>query len=319
MANSLTDLNHRIQAYILEKLAGWCSHKSFFARLKLARLLAFLAFRVFRLRRKLVTESLQEHLNLALPEAEKLAEKTYCHFLLNAFEMAGLKYLSKDQLQNKVRVEGIEHLNTGLAKKKGVIIVSGHFGLWELVPSWLTMNGYNMTVVVRRQSNPYVDKWFENMRQQHGAQTTDSGFGIREILKALRRGHLLGLMADQDNGKQGIFVPFFNSWASAPTGPAQISLKTGAPIVTLAMFPNFSGKHLIKIFPPLMPEDFADDVAGQQELTVRYTKTLETIIRSQPHNWFWLHRRWKTQPEDAPDNPSAKLISSTLTSAPKKG
>lgn len=319
MPNRLTDVNHRIQAFILEKLASWCARKSFFSRLRLARLLTFLAFRIFKLRRKLVTGSLQKHLNLSLTEAEKLAEKTYCHFLLNAFEMAGLKYLGKDELHNKIRVEGIEHLDIGLAKKKGVIIVSGHFGLWELVPSWLTINGYSMSVVVRRQNNPYVDKWFENMRQQHGAQTTDSGFGIRGILKALRNGHLLGLMADQDNGKQGIFVPFFNSWASAPTGPAQISLKTGAPIVTLAIFPDFSGQHLIKIFPPLMPEEFSADVAGQQELTVRYTKILEQVIRSQPHNWFWLHRRWKTQPADAPDNPSAKLISSALTSAPKKG
>jgi KDO2-lipid IV(A) lauroyltransferase len=121
-------------------------------------------------------------------------------------------------------------------------------------------------------------------------------------------------MVDQDNGKQGIFVKFFNDWASAPTGPALISLKTGAPIVPLAMFPDYNHKHQLKIFPPIMPQQFSNDPDGQQKLTARYTTILENLIRKQPEQWFWLHRRWKTQPADAPDNQWVKIIKSSLTS-----
>lgn len=319
MSAQLTNIKHNIQAFLLEKLAKWVASRSLSGKQKLARLLAFVAFNVIKLRRHQVIESMRTHLHLSLSEAEQLGEKTYYQFLINAFEMAGLKYFTREDLLNRISVEGLRHLDAALAHKKGAIIVSAHFGLWELVPSWLVINGYDMAVVVRRQTNPIVDQWFNEMRQRHGAVMTDSGFGIREILKALRKNHLLGLMVDQDNGKQGIFVPFFERWASAPTGPAQIAMKTGAPIVPLAIFPNFKGRHHIRIYEAFMPDDYTQDVVGQQQLTANYTQILEAVIRSQPQHWFWLHRRWKTQPADAPDNPSAKLLDSALTSSPKKG
>ncbi len=292
---------------------------SFKARQRLASLLTFIAFRIFGIRRRLIVSSICEHLDMSSAEAEKLAEKTCFSFLLNAFAMAGLKFMSDEQLHNSIKTEGLHHLENALAEGKGAIIISGHFGLWELVPPWLASTGHPITVVVRRQNNPYVDRWFEQMRRRHGAHTTDSGFGIREILRSLRQGHILALMIDQDNGKQGIFVRFFKKWASAPTGPAQIALKTGAPIVPLAIFPDYADRHRLVIFPPIRPQDFSDDTAGQQKLTAEYTGIMEEVIRSQPHNWFWLHRRWKTQPEDAPGNPWAELIKSALTTPGKAG
>ncbi len=304
----LKKLNYRLQAWLLDRLARACHSASLKTRKKLADLLSFIAFRIIKLRRRQVVESMQKHLELNLQQAEELARKTYASFLLNAFSMAGLKFMSDEELKKMLRVEGFEHLQNALSRKKGVIIVSGHFGLWELVPPWLALNGNEVTVVVRRQNNPYVDQWFEEMRNRHGARTTDSGFGIREILKSLRRGHILALMADQDNGKQGIFIRFFNEWASAPTGPAQISLKTGAPIVPLAGFPDFQNGHLLKIFAPLYPENYSEDLAGQQRLTSDYSRIIEKFIRQQPNNWFWLHRRWKTRPQDAPENPWTQLI-----------
>jgi KDO2-lipid IV(A) lauroyltransferase len=153
----------------------------------------------------------------------------------------------------------------------------------------------------------------EEMRQTHGAHTTDSGYSIRQILKSLKKGHILALMIDQDNGKQGIFVKFFNEWASAPTGPALISLRTEAPIVPLALFPNYTGCHLLKIYPPVFPENFENSTKGQQLLTQVYTTLFEKIIRRQPKNWFWLHRRWKTGINDAKENEWVKNLNSSLT------
>ena len=163
-----------------------------------------------------------------------------------------------------------------------------------------------MTTVVRRQNNKYADKWFEEMRCCHGAKTTDSGMGLREILRALRKGYLLGLMMDQDNGKKGIFVKFMDKWCSAPVGPALISLKTKAPIVPIYLFPNYNGKHLFKIYPAFYPENYENTIEGQQKLTQDYTSLHEKIIKKYPEQWFWLHRRWKTQPQDCPENPWVK-------------
>lgn len=303
-----------MQALLLDLLARKTFQMPVSTKKRLAWLLSGLTWNLLKLRRNYVTDTLIKQLSLSRDEAEKLGRKTYYSFLLNAFEMAGLKLFSPQQLIDRVECEGLEHLKAALSHKKGAIIISGHFGLWELVPSWLALNGFDVSIVVRRQNNPEADRWMEEMRQKHGPKTTDSGYSIREILKSLRKGHILALMVDQDNGKQGIFVKFFNDWASAPTGPALISLKTGAPIVPLAMFPDYNHKHQLKIFPPIMPQQFSNDPDGQQKLTARYTTILENLIRKQPEQWFWLHRRWKTQPADAPDNQWVKIIKSSLTS-----
>lgn len=314
-----------LQAKLLELLARSCHRMSLRQKQHLAQFLTLLAYRLLGLRRRQVIESLQLHLELPLTEAEKLGEKVFCHFLLNAFEMASLACISREQLLDKLEVQGLEHLDNALALKKGAIIVSGHFGLWEMIPQWLAVKGYPVCTVVRRQNNQHVDAWMENMRQRLGGRTTDSGFGIREILRSIRKGEILALMVDQDNGKQGIFVRFFKRWASAPTGPAQLSLKTGAPVVPLFITPNFSGKHQFKLYPAIYPDNYPNDIAGQQQITARYTALLEELIRQQPHNWFWLHRRWKTRPVDAPANPWAQLalkadtLSSSLTSQPQAG
>ncbi len=312
---SFKNLFNRLQAFLLDLLARKCAAMSSNSKKRLARLIAAIAKPLPWVRFNQVVERLKEHLEIDRTAAEKLADQVFESFLLNAFEMAGLKFFSNEELKARIRVEGLENLETALALNKGAIIVSGHFGLWELVPPWLAINDFKVTTVVRRQNNPYVDTWFEEMRGRHGAKTTDSGYGIREILKSLRQGNILALMIDQDNGKQGIFVRFFKRWASAPTGPAQISLKTGAPIVPLACFPDFGGRHLIKIWQPIYPGQYSNDVRGQQQLTSDFTARLEEIIRQQPQNWFWLHRRWKTQPADAPENEWAKLVLTSETDA----
>lgn len=304
------NIAHRLQATLLDRLALWCSQTTQTRKRKLARLLTLFAYKLAGIRRRLMTRNLMLHLKLSQREAQVLAEKTFYNFLLNSFEMASLKYISHEDLLKKVKAEGLEHLDAALAKKKGAIIVSGHFGVWEFIPAWIAAGGKDVTIVVRRQNNRHVDEWFESMRHTHGPKTTDSGFGLRGIIKALRQGHILALMVDQDNGKQGIFVKFFEKYASAPVGPAQIALRTGAPIVPLAMFPGSDGVHRMKVLPPIYPEAFANTVECQQQITQSFTSELENFIRQQPQQWFWLHRRWKTQPEDAPDNPWTKLIRS---------
>jgi KDO2-lipid IV(A) lauroyltransferase len=304
---------HLLQAYMLDIFARATKSMSLRNKKKLAWLLSGFTFNCLKLRKKFVISSIQRHLEMDHQQASSLARQVYYNFLLNAFEMAALKFLSDRELSDKISCEGLQHLDQALSQKRGVIIISGHFGLWEFVPPWLALNGYQTTVVVRRQNNPHVDHWMEKMRQKHGARTTDSGYGMREILKSLRRGHILALMVDQDNGKQGIFARFFNAWASAPTGPALISLKTGAPIVPLAIFPGYGKKHKIQIFAPIDPNSFTKDIAGQLKMTQAYTSLLEQIVRQSPQQWFWLHRRWKTSLEDARHNEWVKFLKTTLT------
>lgn len=262
-------------------------------------------------RREYVKQIMKDRLGINSEEAEKLRNACYETFVLNSFEMAKIRYISDEEILNRLNIEGLDNLDKAIksGNGKGAIIISGHFGLWEYIPQFLTLIGYKMTTVVRRQSNQYVDQWFEDMRKCHGANTTDSGMGLREILRALKNGYLLGLLMDQDNGTKGIFTKFLGEWCSAPVGPALISLKTKVPIIPMYVFPNYEGKHLLKIFPAFYPENYENTVEGQQKLTSDYTQLHERIVREHPEQWFWLHRRWKTQPKDCSNNPWVKLIS----------
>ena len=303
----LKDKFEEFQAVLIDKMAKSTVRWNLSFKQKLALLVSKIAVALPFCRYEYTVKTMMERLKISKCEAEKHTDNFFRNFLLNAFEMASLRYISDEELQNKVQVEGIENLSEAMGRGKGGIIISGHFGPWEFIPQWLTMNGFPMTTVVRRQNNKYVDEWFNEMRTCHGANITDCGFAIREILRELRRGGILALMSDQDNGKAGVFVKFFDKYASAPIGPAIISLKTRAPIIPLAIFPNYEGKHLIKISKPIYPDNYENTPLGQQQLTQEYTNYLESIIREYPDQWFWVHRRWKTQPQDAPDNPYAKL------------
>ena len=295
---------------LLAKLLDVFARKSISLKLsqkrKFARLLTNLIMPFKFSRKDYVKNIMMDTLGISETDAEKLRRSCYENFVLNSMEMAKLKYISDEDVLNMLDVEGYEHLEEAYRKGKGVIIMSGHFGLWEYIPQWAAIKGYNVTTVVRRQNNKYADQWFEGMRRAHGGKTTDSGMGLREILRALKEGYLLGLMMDQDNGKKGIFVKFMNKWCSAPVGPAMISLKLKSPIVPLFIFPNYEGKHLFKLYPPIYPENYENTVEGQQKLTQDYNDLYEKIVRKNPEQWFWLHRRWKTQPEDCSDNPWAK-------------
>ncbi len=305
---SLNGFVNKLQIKALDGLAKKSAFGKIYKKQKLIKALAkFLTAMPF-CRSDCALQTIQERLGISYTEAKKLRNKFFETFLINAMEMAGLKYLSDEELIGRIKCTGLNNLTEALALGKGAIIVSGHFGVWEFIPKYLSLHGHQVTTVVRRQNNQYVDAWFEEMRQRHKAKTTDSGYGMRPILRALKNGEILALMMDQDNGKAGIFVEFFGKWASAPTGPAVISLKTGAPIVPLAIFPKRKEKHEIIIDKPLFPEDYEKSLKGQLELTKAYTEIFEGIIRKEPHQWFWVHRRWKTQPEDAPDNAWVKEL-----------
>ena len=308
MSKKHYDLIDKILAIALDLFAKKSLKLSLGQKRRFASLLTQILMPFKFTRKDYVQNIMMETLNISKEEAVKLRQKCYETFIINSFEMAKLRYISDEELLNMLEVEGLEYLNEALSRQKGVIIVSGHFSLWEIIPQWLALKGYKVTTVVRRQNNKYADQWFEEMRHAHGGKTTDSGMGLREILRALKNGYILGLMMDQDNGKKGIFVKFMNKWCSAPVGPALISLKTKAPIVPLYIFPNYEGKHFFKIYSPLYPENYENTIEGQQKLTSDYSLLHEEIIKKHPEQWFWLHRRWKTQPSDCPDNPWVKLI-----------
>jgi KDO2-lipid IV(A) lauroyltransferase len=152
--------------------------------------------------------------------------------------------------------------------------------------------------VVKPLSNPRVDRWLSDLRRRAGVGQIPLGAGVRAVYRSLRQNRWVALVGDQDAHAAGVFVPFFGRPTSTPRGPADLALRTGAPLIMGFATRMPDGRHRLEMEPPLaVPE--RHDEAAVEDLTARHTARLEAWIRRRPDHWLWLHRRWKTAPRSA--------------------
>jgi len=190
---------------------------------------------------------------------------------------------------------GEEYVHAARARGRGVLFLTGHLGNFELLASVMSQM-MPLAVVVKPLSNPGANAWLTRLRRASGVDQLPIGAGVRGALKRLRAGGAVAMLADQDARRDGVFVPFFGHMASTPTGPAWLSLASGAPLVFGTCLRGPDGRYEARFYPPLVPTGRADDENDVLELTRRHTGMLEAVIRDRPESWFWLHRRWKTAP-----------------------
>lgn len=169
-------------------------------------------------------------------------------------------------------------------------MLTGHIGNWELLGAWLCQKGYPMYAVVQRNEDPETEALIEESRRRIGLKTLSKSFGLRGVVKALRQGAVVGLLADQHGGE--LTVDFMGHPARTFTGPAVFSLLTGAPIVPVVSFRRAPFRHEVVALPPLaLPRGDRD--AQIEALTVEANELLEGLVRRHPEQWLWLHRRWR--------------------------
>ncbi len=196
------------------------------------------------------------------------------------------------------RAAGHQNAEPFVRGKKGILFLTGHFGSWELLNIGGRFIGYPMTVLARAQKHPRSDAYLNELRRSNGNQVIHKGMPLREILRALKDGKIVGILSDQDGGRKGCFVDFFGRLSSTPSGAAVFSLRTGVPILPAFIHRAPDGRHLISIEKPLerpgadWPTDRAEAFLLQQ-----FAKALETKVRETPEQWLWAHRRWKSSPD----------------------
>lgn len=193
-------------------------------------------------------------------------------------------------------VTGLEHLEAARRAGRGAVLLTGHFGHFELLGAWLgRLNPVDF--VVKPLSNPGVDALMSGWRADAGVGTIPLGAGLRRVFEALRANRWVAMLADQDARSHGVFVPFFGRRCSTPTGPAELALRTGAPIIMGFARREPDGRHALDVHPALDAPDRRSPGAVEA-LTASHTAALEAEIRRRPAGWFWLHRRWKTRPPE---------------------
>lgn len=201
-----------------------------------------------------------------------------------------------EKIFNLVEFEGKQNFANALAKGKGAVVIVPHFGNWELAGATFPKIGKSLAIAFP-QANPLTDNLINKIRKSSGIGIAYTGAGVKSVLKALKNNTAIGFLADQNVG-DGVFVNFFGRLACTAKGPIAIALKTGAPVIMGVMLIQPNGKyklHVTEEIPLAITGDTEKDIIVN---TQKWTTILENFIRQYPDQWFWVHRRWKTQPEE---------------------
>ncbi|HEU4383135.1 MAG TPA: lipid A biosynthesis acyltransferase [Anaeromyxobacteraceae bacterium] len=263
------------------------------------------------------------HLALALPElpeAERraLARASFLHVARAVAEAVTVRRIDP-QLEAYVAIagDGERLLREARAAGKGLVLVTGHLGNWELFARrFVRVTGPSATIA-RPSWDPKIDAMVADFRRSGGVTTLWRGHVStgRALLKAFRQGVPVGFLIDQDTGVEGVFVPFFGRLAWTARGPADLALRFRSPVFvawTRRRGPRRGDGYLLEVEPVAYDPDPADQEAEVLALTARCTARLEAAIRRTPGEWVWMHERWKRRPageEHASSVPKTRELS----------
>jgi KDO2-lipid IV(A) lauroyltransferase len=244
------------------------------------------------------------NLELAYPE-ETAAERTrilrgvYRNLGLQLGEFCTMRRYTRENTRDLFRYEGLEHYLAARERGRGVLIVTGHLGAWELSSFWHSLMGHPMTMVIRRLDNPRVDRMVNDIRCLHGNHVVHKDDFARGLLSAMKRGETVGILMDTNmTPPQGLFVPFFGVAACTASGLARVAQRTGATVLPgFLVWEASEGKYVLHFSREIPLTESGDDERDALENTARFTAAIEGFVRRYPNQWLWVHRRWKTRPE----------------------
>jgi KDO2-lipid IV(A) lauroyltransferase len=268
--------------------------------LRLGEGMGWVAGVVLGIRRKTV----RAHLRQAFPhESEawrrRVARASFRHLGREALATFLLGRLSREEILERIEIPGFEALQEAMEAGAGAVLITAHFGNWEVAGAGLAARGLPLDVVAQRQRNPLFDADLTETRTRQGMSVILRGDAPKQVLKSLRRGRAVAIVWDQNVRRGGIFVEFFGKKASTARGPAIFPLRTGSPVFqgVNRRLEGYPSRYRLEV----VPVDFTptgDLEADVFRLTEVYTRFLEKEIVRTPEQYFWQHRRWKTRPPD---------------------
>ena len=246
----------------------------------------------------------ERNLSMALPELssserEQILRSVFRHLGWQLVEFCRMARYTPDNTCDWIHAEGLNHYRAAKLRGKGVLIVTGHLGAWELSSFYHSLMGYPMSMVIRRHDNRRLDEYVNGIRCLHGNRVLHKDDFARGLLGAMRSGETVGILMDTNmTPPQGVFVKFFGRQACTASGLARVALKTGAAVLPgFMVWEKAEGRYVLHFGPELVFARTGNAEADILAATQRCTQAIETWIRRYPDQWLWIHRRWKTRPE----------------------
>src|SRR5207253_8989373 len=209
---------------------------------------------------------------------------------------------TKENVKTIAIHDGFENFEAARQRGKGVLLLTGHFGGWEVGSFAHSLYGFPIKIVVRDLDNPLIDDLVRRYRTLHGNSTFDNREFARSLLSSMRAGDTVGILMDTNmTPPQGVFVDYFGIPACTASGLARVALKTDAAVVpAFTIWDPDLKRYRIHFEPALTLVRTGDPEADAIANTALFTKALEKCARRHPDQWLWVHRRWKTRPPGEP-------------------
>ena len=245
------------------------------------------------------------HANLAMAmpdrnedERQAILRRLYRNLGWLLAEFCQMPRYTPENTRSFLRYEGLEHFLAAERRGKGVMIVTGHLGAWELSSFYHSLMGHPMSMVIRRLDNACVDALVNRIRCLHGNQVLHKDDFARGLLAAMRQGRAVGILMDTNmTPPQGVFVPFFGVQACTASGLARVALKTDAAVLPgFLLWRDDEQKYVLTFGEQIALARTGDAEKDVVENTARFTAAIESYARAYPDQWLWVHRRWKTRP-----------------------
>ena len=258
-------------------------------------LIAALFYYVIPIRKKTVLENLHN----AFPDYDekklkRIAFGSYKSFAIALAEILYIPAMSKEDIEKQVDCNNLELIREKYEENNGVILLSAHFGNWEFMATSLAAQlNIPISVVIKPQRNPYVTNWMNKARTKWNNEIVPLGISIRQTYQTLKDKKVVAMVADQRGPEESIKINFFGRDLSVLTGPAVLSLKTGAPVLygISVRQDDYSYKSVMtEISKENLPKSNEEKI---KELSQRHMSYLEGFIRKYPEQWLWMHKRWK--------------------------
>ena len=266
-----------------------------------ARVLAALLYRVDKRHRKVGMENLRLAFGDRYTEAERdaIVRGVYLHFCRMLMEILHIpRKLHPTTWRDRIILTGVPPLLNKLLDGGPMIMLTGHFGNWEMAGYLFGVFGFPPTSVARTLDNPHLERFLRSFREKTGQKLIPKKGGYDQMLEVLRSGGVLSFLADQDAGERGMYVDFFGRPASTHKAIALLAIEHRAPVAVgfaRRIGPGF--RYEVGCEELISPEEWTGGADDARLLTQRYTAAIERIVRRDPEQYLWLHRRWKHQPK----------------------
>lgn len=260
----------------------------------LGNIIGVIVYKLSKEARKVSLRNVEE----ILPHIENNGRKK--GFVLRNFRKVGMnlvdalrleKYKHSD-LDSIVDIRNGNNINTLLKRGKGLIVITAHLGCWEIIPAYFSQKGYPVNVIAREVYDKNVNREIDRIRKTFDVRVIDKNRSSIVALKRLLSGEAVGVLIDQNTNTNSVNIDFMGREARTPIGPAYLAMRTGAPVIPVAIHRLKSGRHMIEVGEEVEIVKTEDEKSDIVENTRRCSKAVEKFIKDYCDEWVWFHNRW---------------------------